>query len=420
MQKYELIIKVQYLENIINTELKKASSQNHYQQYSDAFADQILPLAYVDMDFLDENIANIISRCGNKTVRIATKSIRSVEIIQYLLSASPVIQGVMCYSAGEMVYLASHGVDDLLLAYPTAQAKTLRPLIELSLQGKTISIMVDCVEQLEVINAIAAELNVEVNICIDVDMSMALPGIHFGVKRSPINSLEKLTNFCLQLEKFSYLKVDGLMGYEAQIAGLVDAMPGQQLKNLMVRYLKKRSIKQIKKRRQEAVQFLQQKGHSLGFVNGGGTGSLESTREEDWVTEITVGSGFYNPHLFDNYQNFTLLPAAGFALEVCRQPEQKIVTCHGGGYIASGATGNEKQPSPYLPEGIALLNQEGAGEVQTPILCNNQKLHVGDMVFFRHSKAGELCERFNQLHCLRHGKLTHTVSTYRGDGQCFL
>ena len=142
---------------------------------------------------------------------------------------------------------------------------------------------------------------------------------------------------------------------------------------------------------------------------------------EEAVTEVTVGSGLYSSSLFDSYSNFQHQPAAAFAVEIVRQPKENIYTCHGGGYIASGAVGVDKQPLPYLPEGFELMAQEGTGEVQTPIVNKStEKIGLGDPVYFRHSKAGELCERFNNLIFIANGEIIDTVPTYRGEGMCFL
>src|SRR5258708_38713704 len=94
---------------------------------------------------------------------------------------------------------------------------------------------------------------------------------------------------------------------------------------------------------------------------------MDSPRKEDVVTEITVGSAFFSPALFDNYRDFRYQPAAGYAIEIVRRPQPHIYTCLGGGSIASGSLGSEKQPQPYLPPGANLDANEGAGDVQTPI-----------------------------------------------------
>ncbi|MBI3735552.1 amino acid deaminase/aldolase, partial [Candidatus Sumerlaeota bacterium] len=91
------------------------------------------------------------------------------------------------------------------------------------------------------------------------------------------------------------------------------------------------------------------------------------------------------------------------------------------GYIASGAAGKDKLPYPYLPAGSELLPLEGAGEVQTPIAYRGpEKLEIGDPIFMRHSKAGELCERFKSLLLVSAGKIVDEVPTYRGEGECFV
>ncbi len=213
----------------------------------------------------------------------------------------------------------------------------------------------------------------------------------------------------------------GAMGYEAQIAGLPDNAPGRWVMNALVRILKQRSIPEIAARRAAVLKAIADEGIELEFVNGGGTGSIESTVAETGVTEITVGSGFFSPALFDGYQHFHHQPAAGFAIEVVRTPGPGIYTCAGGGYVASGGTGRDKQPSPYLPEGAKLIGQEGGGEVQTPVVYNGrERIRLGDPIFMRYAKAGEMCERFNGLLAIAGGQIIDELPTYRGEGQAFM
>ena len=157
------------------------------------------------------------------------------------------------------------------------------------------------------------------------------------------------------------------------------------------------------------------------LINAGGTGSLETTRLEDVVTEVTVGSAFYAPTLFDRYDAFQLRPAAMYAMPVVRRPGPGVATVLGGGYPASGAAGKDRLPEPYLPEGLSLDSMEGAGEVQTPVVgAAADRLGVGDRVYFRHAKAGELCERFDTLRLISDGEVVDEVPTYRGEGRTYL
>ena len=167
-------------------------------------------------------------------------------------------------------------------------------------------------------------------------------------------------------------------------------------------------------------QVLEQNGSApLAFVNGGGTGSVDRTAAERAVTEIAAGSGLYGPALFDTYRAFTPQPAALFALSVVRRPGPGWVTVHGGGWMASGVPGTDRLPVPVYPEGLRMTSTEGAGEVQTP-LRGSDGLRVGDRVWFRHAKAGELAEHVDVLHIVEGRRVIDAVPTYRGDGKAFL
>ncbi|CAF3361564.1 unnamed protein product, partial [Rotaria sp. Silwood2] len=222
--------------------------------------------------------------------------------------------------------------------------------------------MVDSEAHLKLIEEVAKEVDVKQPVCIDIDMSSYFPGLHFGVLRSPITTVEEAKKLVDCFDKYPNVSLVAVMGYEAQVAGLGENNPANGFKNYIIPFLKKKSITDYSKRRQEIVDYIKSKNHPLEIVNAGGTGSIESSKKEDWVTEITVGSGFYSPALFDYYNDFKHQPAAGFAVQIVRQPKPGFFTCLGGGYIASGATGADKQPKPYLPEGVYLTVNEGTGE----------------------------------------------------------
>ena len=371
----------------------------------------------VDLDMLDDNAEAIAQAAGGKKVRLASKSIRSVDVLNRILRSNPIFQGIMCYTAAEAVFLAEQSFDDLLLGYPQWQPEAIRSIVNLVGEGRSITLMVDSVEHVEHIEQFAKQQQTVIPLCIDVDMSVQYPGLHFGVWRSPVHSWEGMYPIVEQIIRSPWLRLDGIMGYEAQVAGVGDNAAGKHMKNTMVRWLKSRSIVEAAKRRKEAVERLAAMDLRLRFVNAGGTGSLDSSREEAWVTEITAGSGFYSPGLFDHYASFRYKPAAAYAVEVVRIPKAGIVTCMGGGYTASGTADRDKLAMPYLPSGLKLFPLEGAGEVQTPLrLPAHVELGLGDPVFFRHAKAGELCERFKVLYAVSQGRIVGEYATYRGMG----
>jgi len=298
-----------------------------YAQFQKATKGCDLPLAWLDLDALEQNMRAVLDRAGNKPVRVVTKSIRSVSLLRRILSYSPQFQGLMCFHPAEAVYLSESGLDDLLVAYPSLQSSSIAKVCEQSALGKKIILMVDDENQLDLINTYARKSSIVQPVCLDLDMSLALPALFFGVRRSPVNSPQQAVNLYRAILTRPNLKLVGVMGYEAQIAGVGDSLPGKALQNKVVPWLKRIAIPRLTRRRCATVNALRQAGAKLQFVNGGGSGSIPSTVADPSVTEVAVGSAFFSPHLFDYYRDFRYQPAAGFALEVVRQPDKNYVTC---------------------------------------------------------------------------------------------
>jgi D-serine deaminase-like pyridoxal phosphate-dependent protein len=398
-----------------------ASATRDYAYYKAALAGRRMPCAYLDRDLLDANVRAVVSRAGEKTVRLATKSLRSAAVIRRILAADARFQGLMCFTVPEAVWLASQGFGDLLLGYPCADPADYTDVARATAEGGQITLMVDSLAHVDLAEGAARHHGVRLPLCLDLDMALDVPGLHFGTWRSPLRTPEQARPVIERILASPDLTLDGVMGYEAQIAGVGDAVPGKPLKNALVRRLQARSVREVARRRAAIVALIRALGGNLRVVNGGGTGSMASTGAEAAVTEITVGSAFYAPALFDAYRAFRYAPAAAFAAEIVRRPGPGRYTCLGGGYVASGAAGPDKLPRPCLPKGARLEALEGAGEVQTPVRYTGPvKLEVGDPIFFRHAKAGELCERFDSLLLVSDGKVVDTVTTYRGDGRSFL
>ncbi|WP_419465916.1 amino acid deaminase/aldolase [Bacillus spongiae] len=378
------------------------------------------PAVYLDIKAFDRNIEKVASLANGKNVRIASKSIRSVKLLERVLNSHDCYRGIMCYNPNECVFLAEKGFNDLLLAYPTTDRQALVKIANLYHKEKVITIMIDSISHMEILHEIASESSAKFRICLDIDLSLRYFGFHFGVKRSPLRHSHQVATLVRESKKYPTLILDGVMGYEAQIAGVADSMPGQSMKNGVISYLKRKSLQDYPRRRQAIVEAIKSEGIELRFSNGGGTGSLHHTREEEAVTEVTVGSALYAPHLFDYYRAFQYEPSLFFTSPIVRQPENDIYTSYSGGYIASGATGKEKEPLIHLPKGSELVSLEGTGEVQTPFKNNgDQPLAIGDVIVFRHSKAGELAERFTHIQLVENDQVIDSYTTYRGDGQCF-
>jgi D-serine deaminase-like pyridoxal phosphate-dependent protein len=398
--------------------------QQSHARYERIFAEVEAPFAFVDLDAMWANADAMLDRAGRKPIRVATKSLRCRALIEEVLGRDARFAGLMTYTLPETLWLAEHGHTDLLLAYPTADTAALRELALRSAADpeRAPLVMVDCVEHLEAIEAVLGADAPPIRVCIDIDASWwALGGrIKVGPKRSPVHTVEQAVALAREIERRPQIELDALMAYEGQIAGVGDQPPGRRFRAAAIRFMQRRSAKELAERRAAIVAAIGE-FCELPIVNGGGTGSLETTGAEEAVTEVTAGSGFYAPTLFDNYSRFTPTPAAAYALPIVRKPAPEMATALGGGYLASGAGDAARLPSPWLPEGLKLDPEEGAGEVQTPLLGPPaEELQVGDRVYMRHAKAGELCERFDVLHLVEGDRIVDVVPTYRGEGKTFL
>jgi D-serine deaminase-like pyridoxal phosphate-dependent protein len=389
------------------------------------------PFAFVDLEAMRANAVAMVAQAGALPIRVASKSVRSLPVLRRILDLDARIRGVLAFTVPEALYLAGQGIDDIMVAYPSADRRAIAEVARLAAQepARAPILMVDDHPHVDLIEAAAgAAGDAPVRVCLDLDVGWWPLGgrlAKIGPKRSPVRDPRRARRIAEEIEARPHTRLAALMAYEGHIAGVGDQVPGKPVRSAAIRAMQSASERDIRRRLPQIVAAvrgaLDATGGELELVNGGGTGSLARTMAAGVVTELTAGSGFYAPALFDTYRALDLRPAAFFVLPVVRRPSPAIATVLGGGYVASGPAGADRLPEPYLPDGLRFDGQEGAGEVQTPLLGPGAVgLSVGDRVYLRHAKAGELCERFDSLHLIEGERIVDQVPTYRGEGRCFL
>lgn len=372
------------------------------------------PIAALHLPSLRANLADLRRRAGGTRIRIASKSVRARGVLEEVLGpglrGDESVRGIMAYSLAEALWLVYSGADDVLMGYPTVDRGALGRLSGNPEALEAITLMVDDPRQLEIAQEAGAA---GARICIDVDASFRLGPIHLGVRRSPLRGPADVAPLARQAHRMGF-RVVGTMFYEAQVAGVPDDVRG-------IRLVKRLSMRRLRDTRVAVAEMICEiTGRRPEIVNSGGSGSVAESADAPAVTEVTAGSGLYVPGLFDNYRSFTPRPALFFALPAVRTPAPGLTTFLYGGYVASGAPGGDRLPVPASPVGLRYLGREGAGEVQTPV---RGEVAIGERAWWRHAKAGELCERFDTLHVVDETADGPAVvarwPTYRGEGKCF-
>ncbi|WP_026924128.1 alanine racemase [Glycomyces arizonensis] len=378
------------------------------------------PFAAVELGAFDTNAAILRRNAIGKPLRLVSKSLRCRALMRRAL-AQPGFKGVLAYTLPEALWLAEE-FDDVVVAYPTANADALRHLAGSDELARRVTLMVDSVEHLDYLRrAVEPSPGRPLRLCLELDMSLDLFGgrVHIGAHRSPVHTPDQALDMAHEIDKRPGVQLVGLMGYESQIAGVQDGPGSARLKYPLVRLMQRVSRAELAERRAAAVAAVRSAA-DIEFVNGGGTGSVPSTAADPSVTEVAAGSGLYSPALFDGYRSIRPLPAAFFAVPVVRRPRKGVVTALGGGWIASGVPGWDRLPKPAFPTGLSYTRTEGAGEVQTPLRGKTvDGLPIGARVWMRHAKAGELAERVNTLQLVAEGRIVDEVPTYRGEGFAF-
>nr|WP_123698369.1 alanine racemase [Agrococcus jenensis] len=375
------------------------------------------PFAALSLEALAHNARSMLTRAAGTRLRVATKSVRSRPVLEAVLRM-PGFHGVLAATLPEGLWLSAT-IDDVLVGYPTVDRAALRALAADERALASVTLMIDSVEHLDRIDA-AAPGHPPIRIALELDVSFELGPMRAGVRRSPVRTPERLAALAAAVVERPGFELVGLMAYEAQVAGVQDARRRGLAPPALLRSMQRRSVAELRERRAAAVAAVRSLA-PLAFVNGGGTGSIELTAADPSVTEIGAGSGLFGPHLFDGYRRFSPAPALAFALPVVRRPGAGCVTLLGGGWIASGPHGPDRQPVIAWPEGLRIDPQEGAGEVQTPVLgAAADRLVLGDRVWLRHAKAGEPCERTEALHLVSGDRVVDSIPTYRGEGRKLL
>lgn len=384
------------------------------------------PLGVIDLDDLRHNALDLTARSGGLPIRIASGSVRVRSIIEAVL-ALPGFRGVLADTLPEALWLCDT-VDDIVLAYPTADRAALAALCGDERSAARITLLIDDPRQLDLIDAVCAPgTRAPVRVAMDVDPAWRTSGLgRIGARRSSLGDLVDVSRLALHVAGRAGFTLVGMMMDRAQPDAHPDAAAADAA---IVRWAQRRSGTERGERRAALVAAVREVA-DLEFVGASGPGSLETIAQDEAVTETTAGGALLAGHLVDRHRTVPPAPAAAFALEVVRAPAPGVVTVLGGGWSASARgghsgpfvpAGSSRMPLPVWPQGLHLLARHPAGQLQTTMRGPGARgLRVGDRVWFRHPDSSELAEHLDTFHLLRGAQIVGEVVTYRGEGRRFL
>ena len=397
-----------------------------HERYERVFAEVEAPFAFVDLEAMWANAEAMLERAAGKPIRVASKSVRCRALLGAILARDPRFQGLMTYTLPETLWLAEQGFENLLLAYPTADVGALEELALRSAanpDGAPI-VMVDCVEHLEMIESVLGKGAPPLRVCIDVDASWWWLGgrVKVGPKRSPIHTVEQAVALAREIEKRPQIELDALMAYEGQIAGVGDRPPGRRLRGAAIRFMQKRSVAELAERRG---------GDRRGAERVRRAGDRQRRRHRQPRADRRRGGGDRG----DRRLRLLRARPSSTTTAASASPRRRASRCRSSASPRPGSRPRSaaatsppapatrpRLPAPWLPEGLQLDarrgRRRGADAAARPAAA--EPLGVGDRVYLRHAKAGELCERFDTLHLVEGDRIVDEVPTYRGEGKAFL
>ena len=355
------------------TPLPIPSPTEAYERYEEIFKDVQAPFAFLDLDAVWSNAADMLRRAHGKPIRIASKSVRCRPVLERLLDLDRGLPGGPRASpCPRRCGCGSRACATSSLAYPTADGACLTRLARLTAERPRRGAGGDG----RLGRAPGPDRGVRglvrgADPGRDRHRRLLVAAGRHASRSAPsarrCGPPSRPRHWRARSSGASGIRLVGLMAYEGQIAGVGDDGPRQGDHQPPDRAMQSASAKDVRERRAEMVTAVSEVAQ-LEFVNGGGTGSIEQTAAEWAVTEVAAGSGFYAPILFDHYRAFDAEPgrdvrAAGRAASRLPgwRPRWAAATWPPAWAPRTGC------PSPTCPPGLRLDPLEGAGEVQTPL-----------------------------------------------------
>ena len=266
------------------------------------------PCLVLDLDRLNDNIANIKSRLApGLLVRVVDKSLPCLPLLAHIcdaLQSERIMTFHLPVSADVAIRFPS---TELLFGKPmpvgaARHALTKGALADPGGPGSRIVWLIDTDERLAAYQALAEELRIDLRFCFEVDV-----GLHRGGYRSP----DALQHALQALEKYPRLHCQGIMAYEAHIGHVPGLFGGPKAAMARAKSLIRQFIACLAP-------------HQRAILNVGGSSTALLYDSGIGANEVSMGSAFVLPTDFDVPSLSGLTPAVHIATPILKVVDAQV------------------------------------------------------------------------------------------------
>ncbi|MGI9435357.1 MAG: DSD1 family PLP-dependent enzyme [Geminicoccaceae bacterium] len=227
------------------------------------------PVLLIDLDAMERNIAAMAAFCRDHDVALRphAKTHKSVEIARRQRAAGAV--GICVATIGEAECLTAGGIDQLLITSPVSTAPKLARLTELHREADGLSVVVDSVDAVEALSALAGEVGKPLTVLVDLGI---------GLRRTGCADNHAAMSVITRITRANSLQFGGIQAYAGHL---------QHIANLSER---QRRDEDEGRAVDELCGQLEQAGIPVPKVTGAGTGTHAIDAAGGLFSELQCGS----------------------------------------------------------------------------------------------------------------------------------
>jgi D-serine deaminase-like pyridoxal phosphate-dependent protein len=227
------------------------------------------PSLLINLDLMERNIRRMAEFFGDKPAKLRphAKTHKSAVIANKQLEAGSAV-GITVAKLGEAEVMVNGGIKDVLIANQVVEITKIARLARLN-KHATVTVAVDNIENIRVLDQAAAYYNTKINVLVEVNVGLDRCGVEWG---------KPALDLSMQILRMENIVFRGLMGYEGHVVLIPEfATRAALAEEAMGKLTGSRTL-------------LEKNGIPVEIVSGGGTGTYNLTGIQPGIDEVQAGS----------------------------------------------------------------------------------------------------------------------------------